>query len=519
MILALLLACASEGTRPAGAPNILVVSLDTVRADRLSVYGAPRDTTPNLARLAAGGVVFEHAFASGNESAYSHASLFTGRYASEVGKPVYETYGVPEDATLVPEVLRLYGYRTAAFVAGGHVSEGFGFDQGYDWFRSEVGFASFWDTAPRALDWLTTQPEDDKPWFLFLHSYDAHRPYMKPGPWNHLYAKAPGGPIAEKITAVSNLSELVVDGEYFPELEPSYFRHPSGEMIMSTDTYAMVRAQQAERDGLAVTDADRQHVQDHYDGSIAYADLLLGAFLAEAEDRGLLENTVIVVFSDHGEDLLDHGYMNHRTGLYDTCTRVPTIVTGPGFPAGARVPGLVDTLDIAPTILALAGATPPAGLRGRDLRAVAAGTVPAAEAVFAEGVMDMVSVRTDTHRLVYREAPLDDEAYVEKLAAAPIDRAHFQLFDLVADPGEQRDLLADGAAAPAVASELRDRLVAWRRSLGRGTHVLPQDEVDPDVAAELRKHGYWEATASEGAPPAAGVKPGGAGAAQPPPPR
>jgi len=519
MTLLALLACADPPPPAKTAPNILIVSLDTVRADRLSVYGAPRDTTPNLARLAQAGVVFENAFSSGNESAYSHATLFTGRYASEVALPVYETYGVPEDATLIPEVLRLYNYRTAAFVAGGHVSEGFGFNQGYDFFRSEIGFASFWDTAPRALDWLTEQPADDKPWFLFLHSYDAHRPYMKPGPWNHLYAKAPGTEIAEKITATSNLSELVVDGHYFPEVTPSYFWHPSGELIMSTDTYAAVRAARAEREGLDVTDADRTHVQDHYDGSVAYADLLLGAFLADAEDRGLLENTVVIVFSDHGEDLLDHGYMNHRTGLYDTCTRVPTIVAGPGFTAGTRAAGLVDTLDIAPTVFAIAGATPPAGLPGRDLRAIASGADPGPEAVFSEGVMDMVSVRTATHRLVYENAPLADSTYADTLAAAPLDGTHFQLFDLTADPGELRDLLADlpaGAVPPPEAAALRDRLVAWRRTVSTGTHILPQDQVDPAVAEELRKHGYWAATANETAP---GATPGEGAKAPPPPPR
>lgn len=488
MILLALAACQRQGP-----PNILLVSYDTVRADRLSVYGGPRDTTPNLARLAAHGVVFENAISQGNESAYSHATIFTGKYPSEIAAPVYETYAVPEDAQLLGEILKLYDYETAAFVAGGHVSEGFGFNQGYDTFNSEVGFASFYDTVPKAEDWLEAR-SGDKPWFLFLHSYDTHRPYTKPGPWSHLYAGGQGSRIAEQIVAMSNLSELVVDGHYFPQFQPNYFRHPSGEMILDPGTYDWLKGRIKDTDSLTVTPADKQHVVDHYDATLAYGDLLLGDFLASMEDAGKLDNTVIIVLSDHGEDLLDHGYMNHRTGLYDSCTHVPTIVSGPGFPAGSRVGGLIEARDIATTILSVAGATIPAGLGGRDLRAVAAGTAPTLDAVFSEGVMDMVSVRTPTHKLVYHHAPLNVAGYADTLAAATLDDAHFTLYDLKADPGEQTNIVASD---PTTAGALRDRLVAWRRSLTTGTHQLPQDQVDPAVADQMRKHGYWEAGANE----------------------
>lgn len=487
---------AVSGCTSGGPPNILLISFDTVRADRLSVYGHKHDTTPNLERLAASGVVFEQAFSQGNESAYSHASIFTGLYASEVAAPIYNTYGVPESATLVPEVLKLYGYKTAAFVAGGHVSEGFGFNQGYDTFHSEVGFASFYDTGPDAEEWLQEQ-DGAAPWFMFLHSYDAHRPYQKPGPWNHMYANGEGSRVAEQIASVSNLSELVVDGEYFPDMEPQYFRHPSGEMIMSTDTYEVTAQRMRDTDGMKVTDADREHVQAHYDGSIRYADLLLGEFLARAEDEGQLENTVIILLSDHGEDLLDHGYMNHRTGLYDTCIRVPTIVSGPGFTQNTRASTPVDALDIAPTILAIAGATPPAGLRGRDLRAVATGTAPALEYTFSEGVMDMVSVRTPNFKLVYHHAPLQAAGYADTLASAALTAEHFTLFDVVNDPGEKTDLIEKRLEE---AEKLREALVTWRRGLVSGTHTLSQDAIDPNVADQMRKHGYWEATANETAP-------------------
>ena len=127
--------------------------------------------------------------------------------------------------------------------------------------------------------------------------------------------------------------------------------------------------------------------------------------------------------------------------------------------------------------------------------------------------MDMVSVRTPSHLLVYHNAPLQDPAYADVLAAAPITADHFSLYDEVADPDERVDLIATGAPdVVAIATALRDRLVSWRRSLVVGTHILPQDQVPPEMADQLRAHGYWDAagTQGEGAPkPGAGSGPNG----------
>lgn len=482
-------------TAPSGPPNILLVSMDTVRADHLPIYGARRDTAPNVTRLAGAGVVFEQSIAQGNESIYSHGALFTGRYPSELATPTYETYGIPDDATQVSEVLKAYGYDTAAFVAGGHVGEEFGFNQGFDTFTSQIGFASFYDTLPAALGWLRGRAAGT-PWYLFVHSYDAHRPYVKRGPWGHVYSRGPGSELAELLAADPTQSELVSGGRYFPDQPITWFTNPSGVRILSTSTYEAVQDRALGDGGIEVTDADVQHVQDHYDGAIAYEDLLLGAFFSEAEAAGMLDNTLIVVVSDHGEDLLDHGQMNHRTGLWDSCIRVVTVIAGPGFPKGARVPGLVEALDIAPTILTAAGARLPAGMRGRPLQDVVAGTAAALDAVYSEGVMDMVSVRTADHKLIYHHAALADPHYADTLASAPLTDAHFTLYDLKADPGESTNVLgAQGDAAEA----MRAQLVRWRRSLTVGGYVLPQDQVDPAVAEEMRKQGYWSA---EGAPPA-----------------
>ena len=187
----LLLACGSAPERP----NVLLVSMDTVRFDRTSL-GGDRDTTPNLAALAAEGVSFNRAYSVGNESLRSHVALFTGLYPSEVAVPDYGSFALPRvGAAPLAEVLAAYGYRTAAFTGGGHVVPAFGFDRGFASFAVGGGpeaFGSAFDSVPPAVAWMKAQGE--APWFAFVHGYDAHSPYAQRGPMRPLGA-VPAPPI------------------------------------------------------------------------------------------------------------------------------------------------------------------------------------------------------------------------------------------------------------------------------------------------------------------------------------
>ncbi|MSQ03139.1 MAG: hypothetical protein EXR71_14830 [Myxococcales bacterium] len=505
-MIALLAACggAPEPARVKNAhPNVLLVSLDTLRADHVGAYGYARDTTPVLDALAAEGTRFDLALSQANESAWSHAALLTGRYASELASPVYATYAIPNDVTLVSEALSAYGYATAAFSAGGHVTADFGYDQGWDHWSAERGFGSLFATGPKASEWVAKVPAG-QPWFAFLHGYDAHRPYHRPGPWNHLYSGGEGSPLAEALCKNPCISEMVLGDALLLDVVPSWFSHAGGDSILDPMSYTRLAAAAPDARRIAVTAADKQHVQDHYDGAVRYGDTMLGLTLQRLRALGALDDTVVVVLSDHGEDLLDHGYMNHRTGLFDSCTRVPLVAWGPGFNGGTVAPGLVDGRDVAATILSVAGALPPAGSGGRDLRAVARGEL-GVDAVFSEGVMDMLSVRTMTHRLVAKDSSLVDPALADRLAAEPLDSKRFELYDLRSDPGEHTDVHRQD---PATMEALRTRLVAWRRSITVGQNVLPQDQVSPEVAAELRKHGYWDVPGGQPAAPTVDPTPG-----------
>ncbi|MFZ5480229.1 MAG: sulfatase [Myxococcota bacterium] len=478
-------------------PDVVIVSIDTTRADRMSLYGGAAPTSPNLERIAARGVVFERAFAQGNESLYSHATMLTGRYASEVARPEYTTFGLPGDATTLAEALSAYGYATGAFTSGGHVVADYGFSQGFDTFQSvpPPRFGSFSDTVPAALAWLDSLPED-QPTFTFVHGYDAHAPYAKRGPFLHPFDVEGATPRLETLLQSPTAAELVHGRSYFPDRTVEDLRHAVGHPILGLDFYTKLVPREGERVE-TLTDREIEHLRSHYDAGVAYGDVWLGLLAAGLQARGRLDDTLLVVVSDHGEDLLEHGFANHRTTLADTVVHVPLVIVGPGFGRGERRGDLVELRDLVPTVLArVPGAMLPAGVAGRDLAGA-----PPVDAVFAEGVMDMVSVRTDRWKLVYRGAPLAVPDYADRLAAADLAGPQFQLYDLVADPGEHTPV------RDPVAAGLRDRLVAWRRSLAVSDRTV--GKVDPAVKAALREHGYWEPTPETGPP---------SGSRSPPPP-
>ncbi|MDP6933966.1 MAG: sulfatase-like hydrolase/transferase, partial [Myxococcota bacterium] len=340
----------------------------------------------------------------------------------------------------------------------------------------------------------------EAPWFMVLHGYDAHRPFVGPAPFHHLFGEGGGSVIAETIVKHGSETERVYDRVYYPNSSMKWFWHPSGIQILEPEVYERVRVASAMTEGIALTDDDVEHIQAHYDSMVAYADLQLGLFFSAAERSGYLDNTIVIVTGDHGEDLLDHKYVNHRTALTDSCIRVPMIVMGPGFPSGARSTAMVDALDLVPTILEASGAAPPAGLSGQSLQDSVDGQ--GSETVFVEGVLNMTAVRTRSHKLIYSGTPLKTDGYEDRLAKAALTGGSFELYDVTSDPGELHDRLASPEAEDlALAEDLRVQLVAWRRSIQRGTHRGDPEAVDPRLRKEMQEHGYWEMGEDQSADP------------------
>lgn len=366
--LILLTACALLGCGRRAPPGLVVISVDTLRADYTGPYGAPEGRTPFLDRIARESVVFERAYSQANETQPSHASLFTSRFPSQLG-PVTEDMTIPDGTPTLATALSAAGWRTGAMVAGGHLARVLGLDDGFQQYVEGRRMGSFQQTAPMALRWLDESLAGDQPWLLFLHSYDCHIPYAKPNVFGRAATPGYAGPMAQIVNDPLAF-EAIYERMYFPRLPEGQDRDSVGARLKEPGMGDRM-AQWATMPGIEhvdLTDEDVAFLRGLYATGVSYADLWLGVVWAELEQRGVLENSVVVILSDHGEDLLDHGMMSHHHRMHDASLRVPLLVRLPGGAGGGtRVREVVELLDVTPTLLAMHGVPVPAGMNGRDL--------------------------------------------------------------------------------------------------------------------------------------------------------
>jgi arylsulfatase A-like enzyme len=428
---------------PHGArPNLLVVSIDTLRAQNVGAYGHGRDTTPFLDSLAREGVLFENAITSSVTTGPAHMSLFTGLYPVHHGM----RHGVERrraDATTVARLLRDAGYHCAAFTEDGYIIRGLGFGDGFSEYTENTGFGRERGagggipgearvTFAQAQRWLAKSRR--QPFFLFVHTYQVHAPYLPP-----------------------------------PETEALF-----------------------QDDGAATTASPelRQH-HDAYDREIRFVDDKLRELVAALDAHGLRGSTRIVVLSDHGEEFGEHGYFQHGSALFEESLRIPLVFSGPGIPGGRRVAEPVSLIDVAPTLLALADLPIPQNLDGTNLLPAMrgeAGALPA-RTLFAEatapGRWRLPFVREPwTPTLIAARAP-DAKLLVHRPEtggeALPTVR-----YDLTADADEHAPKLLEGEDR-AAAEALVDR---YLRGRGDGQAPTEAPALDPELRKRLEGLGY-----------------------------
>jgi len=339
-----LLAAACAGERPAAPAPILrptrgyiLLSIDTLRADALGVYGSRRPTSPFLDRLAGRAVVFENAFAQIPSTLPSHMSMFTGLYPTEHGVGPGATLLAAEHRTL-PELFRAAGFRTFGHSEGGWVSGDFGFARGFEeWTDTAIERDTDVErTLQRGLDSLARLADGER-FFLFLHTYTTHDPYAPP----------PG-----------------YRGRFWPGPAPAGAFAPEGPRFLDHNSHFL--------------DAPRElaaYYRALYDEGVRYLDDALARFFGELERRGLAADSTVVLTSDHGEEFLEHGRYVH-TQAYPESLRVPLLIVHPDVVAPRRVAPLVETIDLLPTLAELAGFVAPEGLSGESLAALLAGGGP-----------------------------------------------------------------------------------------------------------------------------------------------
>jgi len=319
-----------------GPANVVLICLDTVRADHLGAYGYSRATTPAIDALAERALVFTRASATAGWTKPSVPSFLTGTYPCQHG--VYEgsahgeagevTDLLPSEALTLAEVLQQHGYRTGAFVHNAQLRAGNGFEQGFDAYEQENMDAR--EIRWRGLDWIDRGHEQERaqPFFLYLHFLDAHWPYPAPEEWITRFA---------------------------PAAATERFRGKDSKAL-----YAAIN------DGKhAMSDEDRAALLALYDGALAYLDAELGRFFEGLELRGLAANTIVCIVADHGEEFGEHGKVGHGHGLWENLLHVPWILSVPGR-APERQNALVSLIDLFPTLLAAAGLEPPPGHEGVD---------------------------------------------------------------------------------------------------------------------------------------------------------
>ena len=472
--------------------NVIVVGFDTTRADHLGAYGYQRDTSPNVDRFASQGVLFERCYSQSNETLAAFASLLTSRLPSEIAPLTYEDFYITSHIDTLQSVLGIYGYETAAFVAGGNLHRNFGFDHAFDVYEDQWNFGSFFHTLPPALEWLDAR-QSEAPFFLFVQGYDAHATYVKPLYFENLFDPGYSG-IADEIAYLPLAAENVWNGRYYQDVAPpSIWKTNSRDVhLLGIEIFSLL-ALQDERMGQPLSQQDLDHITAHYDGCIAHADLHFGLFMDGLRQRGLLDDSLIIVLGDHGEDLMEHGHYNHRISLHDASTHVPLILRFPDLQGhGQRVDATVQLLDVMPTVLDYLDLPAPAYARGRSLLPLLEGAEPQPPwnpVAFSEGILPMASVRSREHRLVIEGYLAGGEEFQQLLTTVTPAEESLALFRIDAQ-GEHRAQLEPGGADWDRAQSLLNEL---RRAYAEG-HAEPlrrKPYIDPELRRIMVEKGYW----------------------------
>jgi arylsulfatase A-like enzyme len=390
--------CAPVRSQEATHPNVLIISIDTLRGDQLGRAGPDgASLTPVLDALAMESVQFSAAFSQSNETLFSHASIFTGRYPSELGALDYMTYRIAPGTPTIASRLADAGYRTEAVVGGGHMAPAFGMQAGFHRYRSTSDFSGFQETMPIALEALDEMAGEAQPFFLFVHGYDCHTPYIKPGPFGRAMSPGHESQMVDLARQPLTYDRIRYD-KFYPEYEAPQISSPDALRFLDPEIFSDLAAY-AEGPGAEnhhqLTREEQRFLIGTYDAATQYADTFVGFLLDRIDALGLRENTVLIVLSDHGEDLLDNGYFNHRVSLHDSNLQIPLIVRAPGVEPEIRR-DLVGLIDVLPTVLEAAG-LPSRTSRGWNLL-----TAPKYmdRGIYSESLRGQVSMRTSRGRLI-----------------------------------------------------------------------------------------------------------------------
>jgi len=419
--------------------NVILISIDTLRPDHLTCYGYPLPTSPCIDEFAKRCTVFTNVHSQSPWTTPSFASMFTSLYPSVLNLGRWPNPGrISANAVTLAEVMRDKGYVTAAFTEGGMVHSKFGFDKGFDTMRERYKRIEF--SVPECLDWMNRNKSRN--FFVFLHTYDVHR-YCPPEQFSN---------------------------RFMPEYDGDLV--PGKELAVSLQCYFDYKGYDDEE--------DRKRIVSLYDGEILFVDHWLGKLFMALDNAGIMDNTIVILTSDHGEEFWEHGRTGHGYTNYEEVLKVPLMIYHPDMPPGRCIEP-ARLLDIAPTITDMVGAKANQAWMGTSLVPLIMGETASDNTFsFAEyGHIYYVSVKQGKWKLL---------RMLRSKKATGKSSEDF-LYDLEADPAETVDVSAQHEAMFARMQKLLDTLMKSNLQLS-SRYKSTETDLDPELKKQIEGLGY-----------------------------
>jgi arylsulfatase A-like enzyme len=448
LVIALLVAA---GCAKQPGPNVLIITIDTLRSDHLGCYGYGKITSPRMDEFARSGTLFESVVCQSSQTLPSHASIFLGTNPRTHKSISHESPVAPEQTTLA-EILKEQGYKTGAFISSHALDSEFKLDQGFDTYweihkeleipeRQRLHATGVDPATGAGIQWLRRHA--DSRFMLWIHWFHPHRPYNPPLRYLEAFA-----------------------GDY------------TGTVSPHTDFIMKVWREQID-----LPREDVEHLINRYDAEVAFTDFQVGRVLDEVESLGLSGNTIVIITADHGEILYEHEYyFGHDIALYDECLRIPLIIQAPGLEiAQPRVKDWVQSIDILPTLLDLLDMRHPKGLEGKSLLALIAGSGASTADYFFSETFPFPEKCAPRHAVRSAEAKL----IWKEDRSGPITK---EFYDLAADPGETHNLYPEH---PEMAAHFDSVLTSWIRHEGLHPARIPTARETGRIQI-LKSLGYLE---------------------------
>lgn len=399
-------------------PNIILINIDSLRADHMSLYGYGKNTTPFLDSFLKKGVVFNNAITPSILTFQTDAAIFSGLYPSQNNVQQWET-PINPSLDLLPKVLGFYGYKSGAFVSPS-LYEKFGWSTQFNYFKKNPDLKNINESKKYVASWM----KDTKvPFFVFWHIYDVHSPFVD------------------------------VSKEF-------YTKNYTGPFSNSKDSHWYAESQS--KDEISKQD-DIDFLVASYDSGIKYVDTQLKEFFESIQDEPWYSNSIFIISSEHGEDLEEHGFIFHRD-VYDVNTRVPLVVVAPKLSA-QKVNEAVSSLDIFPTIIDLIGGTVPVNIEGSSLLPLSNGSSLNRDIYTERSPFDEFSIRSKNWKYILRDPKIKEKTYFPFILRMITNEPKYtgdELYDLSVDPNEQNNLISKNLP---IKKELQNKILRFQQKM------------------------------------------------------